>query len=187
MNSHTVGAVLVGGDSRRMGSPKAELEYLGVPFVDHAAASLSVVTEKVIVVGRGYTGNLATVPDEIPDAGPLGGIVSALRYADPHPVLVLAVDLPLVSIRLLRQLTEPLVGEGQIRMATDGKRNQPLCATWGSGLEAPLASYLERGERSVLGFVDTVADVTLISTDTEALTNINTPNDYATLHGGGQL
>lgn len=169
-----------------MGTPKSELEYLGVSFVDHAVATLSMVVNEVVVVGGTYTGPLTTISDAVPDAGPLGGILGALRHATPRPVLVLAVDLPLVSIDMLRRLVEPVVGSDALRLASDGEHHQPLCAAWGSGLADTIASYLEGGDRSVMGFVDSVGQIELIGTDAQILTNINTPEDYAMLHGGGE-
>lgn len=185
MIDHTVGAVLAGGESRRMGTPKADLEYLGVSFLDHAVANLSLVVADVVVVGDTYSGPLPATPDAVGSAGPLGGVLGALRYAAPRPVAVLAVDLPLVSIALLSRLIEPVVGDGELRMASDGERIQPLCAVWGQGLADPISSYLEGGGRSVLRFVDSVERLELIRADPQILTNINTPQDYAMLHRVG--
>jgi len=181
---HTLGVVLNGGGSTRMGAPKHELEYLGVPFINHAVATLSLGLRHVVVVGGDYNGPVETLPDEVQDAGPLGGILTGLIHASPLPVMVLAVDLPLVTIELVQRLVNEPVEPDAVRFATDGEHPQPLCAVWGSGLPERISAYLADGERSVRGFVETLATTQFVMADAFTLTNINTPTDYAMLQGG---
>lgn len=93
------GVVLCGGGSRRMGVDKALLEIEGEPLVARAARLLSEVAEPV-VLAPGKAGRLGRdlgyleVEDDVPGAGPLGGLAAALA-ASPHPlVAALAVDMP---------------------------------------------------------------------------------------------
>lgn len=185
MIDHTLGAVLAGGGSSRMGTSKADLEYLGVSFVDHACATLSLVLSTVVVVG-GPVGSRDSLMDAVADAGPLAGILAALRHADGLPVMILAVDLPLVSIELVGRLVEPPLDGRRVRAATDGERLQPLCGVWGPDVVDPLEQFLAAGQRSVMAFLDSVS-IDAIVTDAHTLTNINTPADYVAMHGGGEL
>ncbi|MDA2979941.1 MAG: molybdenum cofactor guanylyltransferase [Actinomycetota bacterium] len=187
MITHTVGAVLAGGSASRMGTSKADLEYLGVRFVDHAIATLSLVFEEVVVCGGSYIGPLAYLKDPVGGAGPLDGILAALEHSNNRPVMVVPVDMPLISIELVTRLAEPVIDELAIRVASDGTSIQPLVGVYGSGLAPLITDRLSKGRRSVMDLVAAVDNVERINADTQTLTNINTPEDYEALTGGGAL
>jgi molybdopterin-guanine dinucleotide biosynthesis protein A len=187
MITHTVGAVLAGGSASRMGTPKADLEYLGVAFIDHAIATLSLVFDEVVVCGGSYFGPLTHLEDPVGGAGPLDGILAALEQSKSRPVMVVPVDMPLISIELVARLAEPVADEMAIRVASDGVSVQPLVGVYGSGLVPLIADRLAQGHRSVMDFVSAANDVEYITTDTHTLTNINTPEDYEALTGGSPL
>jgi len=95
-----LGIVLAGGLSSRMGTDKAKLIRQDKDMLAFSIGQLkSTGITDVIVSGNGYD-----VADDYAQAGPLGGIYSALRKYQPQSVLVLPVDLPLLSTSLLTEL-----------------------------------------------------------------------------------
>ena len=91
-----------------MGGPKADLVLDGETLAARAARSLRSVADPVFEVGPGYT-DLPAVAEPDPGSGPLAALAAAVGAgvlpADrPVPVLVLAVDMPLVTVELLRLL-----------------------------------------------------------------------------------
>ncbi len=46
-----VGGILIGGASRRMGRPKALLEWEGVTFLERIAAALQAVVPEIVLLG----------------------------------------------------------------------------------------------------------------------------------------
>jgi molybdopterin-guanine dinucleotide biosynthesis protein A len=97
----SVGVVLAGGQSRRMGRDKAALSYHGLPLRDHMAALLCEAgVSRVVLSGPGG------IPDREPGAGPVAGIAS-VAAAEPQArtFLFVPVDMPLLSPALLRALT----------------------------------------------------------------------------------
>lgn len=81
-----VGAVLAGGASRRMGTDKALVPVDGEPMVARVVAALGAAGAKtVVLVGASRevadAVGLATVPDDDPGSGPLGGLSTALAWA----------------------------------------------------------------------------------------------------------
>lgn len=105
-------AILAGGGSRRMGQDKALLDWGGKPLIRHVynlVRELASLVDDVAVVGvrAGYGLDGADlVDDDFPGAGALGGIATALRVAQHDRVLVLACDMPLLNVRLLRAMIE---------------------------------------------------------------------------------
>ena len=100
-----MGVVLAGGQSRRMGQPKAELLWptaMGeLSWLAHAQARLAEVCDLVVVSGS------AELPDPVAgQVGPLAGVVAALR-AYPRCVF-LPVDMPLVRVADLAPLLESM-------------------------------------------------------------------------------
>ncbi len=189
MGKMTVGALLLaGGRSRRMGEDKTLLPYKGGTLLSHAAAVLEGFEEKLLSVGdTGYTvPGWRTVPDIIPDRGPLGGIYSALRCCHSDALLVLPCDLPCFPRRLAEYLAS-FAGEGWNAWAMRSRdgRLQPLCGVYTVAClplleqvleerDGRISALLERAEAHILPAADTPFPDTVFC-------NINTPQDYRSL------
>jgi molybdopterin-guanine dinucleotide biosynthesis protein A len=145
-----------------MGSDKALLELDGQRLVDRATAVLGAVADPVIEVGPGWTSGVACVREDPPGSGPLAalwagavalremGDGSAVESAGARPaeaVLVLAVDMPAVSVTLL-QLLAAWPGAHTV-VPTAGGHPQPLCARYGVDALAAIPGLLAAGQRSL--------------------------------------
>lgn len=181
MITHTIGAVLAGGSSTRMGSDKSMLEYMDAPLIDHIVATMSLALDEVVVCGGDYHGPLDVLADPVADAGPLAGLLAALVHAAGKPVVIVPTDMPLITVDLIHRLADPRVTGTGARVAKAGDQIQPLCAAYGPGVRAVAAELLEGSHRSVMGLVDTLDPVVYIKADPRTLTNINTPEDYSAL------
>ncbi|UWZ82662.1 molybdenum cofactor guanylyltransferase [Occallatibacter riparius] len=102
------GFVLAGGQSSRMGRDKALLELAGKPLIFRALNTLrsAGLLAKIAGAKADLSPFSSVVPDEITDAGPLGGICSALEVAEADLIAFLPVDLPLIPASLIRILIE---------------------------------------------------------------------------------
>lgn len=93
----TCAAIIAGGASRRMGTPKALLQLEGTPLIARIAAQLrSVFPELVVVTGEPEFADAAgarAIPDVFPHRGALGGLHAALHHFK-EPVFCVACDLP---------------------------------------------------------------------------------------------
>jgi molybdopterin-guanine dinucleotide biosynthesis protein A len=149
--SHLVAAMLLnGGASRRMGRDKSQLLVEGSTLAVRTASLLLSVVETAIEVGSGVSGLPAT-SDDPPGQGPLAGVVAgcaALR-ASGHDggALVVACDLPFLSVELLRFLVE-WDSNGSVVPVVRGMP-QPLCARWGQRDLDSAGEFFARGQRSV--------------------------------------
>lgn len=148
-------AVLTGGGSRRMGTPKATLLVDGVPMAERvAAAARAAGATAVAAVGRPVVGLEHLVEDE-PGTGPLGAVLAALRWADGEVVLVLGCDLVAPSTTAMSDLVGALEADESADVAVpvvEG-REQWLHGAWRSapGVVVAVAAAWADGVRSVRG------------------------------------
>jgi len=102
-------AIFVGGASKRMGGhPKGLLRAPGGGTIVERwrALATTVGLSSVLVGDAGAYAHLGVeiIPDEIPQAGPLGGLVGVLRSRPEAEVVAVACDMPYVTADLLRRL-----------------------------------------------------------------------------------
>lgn len=142
-----VGAVLTGGASRRMGRDKASLPIDGVAMAVRVAAALrDAGAADVVLVGLAVEGE-AWVADDHPGEGPLGGILTARRWAGDDAIVVVApCDLVAPDPAAFAALVDAL---GAATVAVAGP-DDPLPLALAPGAAAPvLQAAFAAGERSL--------------------------------------
>ncbi len=188
-------AVLAGGRSTRMGRDKALLPLVpgGPPMIRLVLDRVRAVADDVTIVSESRPGYDAfgarVVPDDFPGTGALGGIATGLRHAAHAHCLVVACDMPFLSLPLLRRMAEEprdydvLVPRlpGQSRQG-GGMVFQTLHAIYGRGCLEPIAAQLATGNPQVIGFFPAVAvgelgeaEVRRFDPDLLSFFNANTP------------
>jgi molybdopterin-guanine dinucleotide biosynthesis protein A len=172
--------ILIGGQSRRMGRPKAEL------FLDRVAGVASEVFEEVIAVQR-EGGAAAPIPTiyESPhdDQAPVFGVACALARARAR-CFVLAVDYPLITAAILRYLRERIERSNALLVAPVwNEKTQMLCAGYAPELLARIEQRIAATRydlRSLAGRdeADIIDENELRATFAgEPLMNVNTPEE----------
>jgi molybdenum cofactor guanylyltransferase len=179
------GFVLVGGRSRRMGRDKAFLEIQGGTLLERALATLRAVTPDVGIVGpeASFTAYGRTVDDVYRERGPLGAIHAALCASAKEWNLVMAVDLPRVTPRLLGFLSEQARASGcVVTVPRAAGRLQPLCAVYRKEFTAVAAAALEQGHNRIDRLFELCAvrvieerELREAGFDAAMFTNVNTP------------
>ena len=107
------GVLLVGGASRRFGSPKALAVYGGETLAERAHRVLAEAFGRVLVVGKEADG--LELPFPLVDDGsdlraPIVGVAAALRAAEAELCVVLPTDMPEVTPALLLGLAAAAEG-----------------------------------------------------------------------------
>jgi molybdopterin-guanine dinucleotide biosynthesis protein A len=178
-----VGVVLAGGRGRRLGGDKAIVELEGRALVHYPIEALHSVCEDVVVVAKRDTllpslsgaAGLWIEPDE--PRHPLVGVAHALGLAAGRPVLVVAVDLPLVDAAVLRAIlaVEPGADATVVAPRAYG-RLQPFCALYAP---AALAAGLDRFDPSArtIDVVESLGVRVVEGLDETAFFNVNAPED----------
>ena len=179
-------AILAGGRAKRLGGiNKGALEVGGAAIVDRQLAALRSVASPVFVVGVSdplwTTRGLRVVEDEIPGAGPLGGIYTALLHSPAERTLVVGCDMPFLDADVLERLGS--VDDADVVIARSARGVEPLCAVYARPCAPDIRDRLARGayEASVLPSGVRVVEV---SVDRELVfLNVNTPHDYERARG----
>jgi molybdopterin-guanine dinucleotide biosynthesis protein A len=174
MLPRTVGVVLAGGASSRMGRDKALIELDGETLVASAARRLGEVCEEVLIADAGRGLLPGSVPDG-PGQGPAAGILGAARARPGKRLLVLAVDLPTVPVSLLAELAR-LDADLAIPRWAGGL--EPLCALYGPAAIAALEERVGRGRLDLRTLVETPGlRILYLDGPGEVFLNVNRPED----------
>jgi molybdenum cofactor guanylyltransferase len=196
------GAILAGGQSRRLGglnkanlileSPAAETPegLRGTTVLARQLERLARVVDRTIIVANKREefsqAGVPVIPDIEPGAGAIGALYTAVHSSSTSRTLVIACDMPFVSEALLRHLVR--AGEqADIAIPRTSRGYEPLCATYSRRSAAAIKRLIEE-KRLKLSDVALIPDLRIIEIGSEELAafghedelffNINTPEDY---------
>ena len=181
-----IAAVLIGGQSARMGRDKLLLELAGQTLIDRVLEALSEIFPEVILVGKPRPGLEARAeihPDLAPGLGPISGIYTALRLLR-KPVFVCAGDMPFLNAGLIRYQIRLLKGADAV-VPKPGGRYEPLHAVYAPTCLPAVERLIRTGKKRPVQFFDRIQlreirDRELNRLDPERLSffNINTGGDF---------
>lgn len=176
-----VGAILAGGQSRRMGAPKEGVLLGGRPMIEHVLSALNSVCAQVVIVGecRGYENNrMPRLPDLRPGLGPLAGIEAVLRSGLGTGYLIAACDQPFLTPELLRRLLGE-AEEPKCFREEGGAGFHPFPCYFPASWLPRVEAALEAGKLSMRGLLGTDHPTwPLVSTEEAALLrSMNRPED----------
>jgi len=176
MAGDVTGVLLVGGASRRFGSPKALAQLDGETLAERAHRTLTEAFGPPLVLGK--TADGLDLPFPVEDDGydvraPIAGVAAALRRAPTDLVVVLPTDLPGVTPAFLHRLADA---------AADAAvpETGPLPGAYRRTALPVLERHIAAGE---LALRDALAelDVRVVAADPAELVNVNTLEDLAEL------
>ncbi len=183
-----------GGESRRMGQPKALLPVRGKALLAHMVAQLTpviktppliVINDAALLAQSHIETEFLAVPDHYPGMGSLGGIASGLAHCSQWAIM-LACDLPFVNAELLAWMADLGSDDWDAIVPQVDGYAQPLHALYHRRCLPAIEARLAADERRVVSFL---ADVRVrVVTEAEArrwdptlrsFYNVNTPADRA--------
>jgi len=170
------GILLVGGTSRRFGSPKALAELDGETLAARAWRTLAATCDERLAVGKNADG--LALPFELLDDGsdlraPLVGLVAGLRSATHELCVVLPVDVPLVRPDQLRELADNCLDAAVTQTG-------PLPGAYRKSALPELEAHLARRELAIRDALHEL-DVRVVELDPQALANVNDHSDLERL------
>ena len=168
------GILLVGGASRRFGSPKALALFDGETLAERAYRVLGTACESVIVVGK--TADKLPLPFPVVDdrsdlRAAMVGLAAGLRAATTDLCLVLPVDLPHMTPDALL-----LLADGAEGVDAAVPQTGPLPGLYRRSILPAIAERIEARDfalHRLLGELQT----RVVELDEDLLRNVNEPND----------
>jgi molybdopterin-guanine dinucleotide biosynthesis protein A len=172
------GILLVGGASRRFGSPKALALLWGETLAERGWRLLGEVCEERLGVGKAPDG--LALPFPVLDDGSavraaVAGVVAGLRAATNPVAVILPVDTPLVTPELLLRLADACE-EADAAVTQTG----PLPGAYSKAALPVLERRLAAGELSLRDAV-TGLDHVIVDEDPALLLNVNTSDDLRSI------
>jgi molybdopterin-guanine dinucleotide biosynthesis protein A len=185
------GAVFVGGQSQRMGSPKCTLSYNGRSETERLTQLLGDFCPRVFLSARADLdmGGLDRLPgverinDDHTGLGPVGGLATLMsRYPD-KAWIISACDMPFITRKNFARLVE---GRDPLRYGTCYTQKgqlgfEPMCAIYEPKFILPLFEAMSRRELSLARIISErpFKHVRIAEEDRRHFMNVNTPEEYA--------
>ncbi len=184
------GLVLIGGRSRRMGSPKEKIRWHGKEQRFYLADLLQNYCENVYISCRPEQVNEITANDEntssyawlcdrYMDIGPMGGILTALEFQPERAWLVVACDLPMLgaeAVNYLIQKRDPRKIATAFKSPGDNFP-EPLFAIWEPHSLSILQQMFAQNKLSPRHVLVQHHALCIQAPDVQTLTNVNTPTE----------
>jgi molybdopterin-guanine dinucleotide biosynthesis protein A len=167
------GVVLVGGASRRFGSPKALALVDGETFVERARRVLAAACDEVLVVGKAGELPFAVIDDGSTVRAPIAGVVAGLRAAASAVAVFLPVDCPRVTPEIVRAL-------GDACRDAAVPQTGPLPGAWSKSALPVLERRLAHGPLGLYQAYEEL-DVVELRFDPALLADVDTPQDLERL------
>lgn len=179
--------IFVGGESRRMGTPKGLLVRDGVPLVQRWLDLFAARGVPARLVGRRpeYAAwDALALDDDPPGVGPAGGLAALLRAAGGRDAIAVACDMPFVTDAVLARLLA-----ADARPACAARRDdrwEPFFARYRAAEALPvLEARIARGACNLQGFLDELGarELAIEPEARGALADWDTPEDVRLTEG----
>jgi molybdopterin-guanine dinucleotide biosynthesis protein A len=186
------GIVLCGGQSKRMGRPKAWLPFAGELMLARVVRLLGEAVDPLVVVAAPeqdvppLPGKVHIVRDEEKGRGPLQGLAAGLAAlrGQVEAAYLSSCDVPFLRPAFVRRLIE-LLGDHAICVPHVANYHHPLAAVYRLEVEATVQRLLAENRLRPFFLFEAVPTrvvepVELMEVDPElqTLRNLNTPEDY---------
>jgi molybdopterin-guanine dinucleotide biosynthesis protein A len=155
-------AIQAGGESRRMGSDKALLPFLGQPLIQRVLSRLAGIADEILITAnqpeRYRFLGITPIPDLMPGTGALGGVYTALGAASHMYVAVVACDMPFASPELFAyELATIRVADADVAIPRSEAGTEPFHAIYRRDSCLPhVWNALQAGKRRVDAWFDEV-------------------------------
>jgi molybdopterin-guanine dinucleotide biosynthesis protein A len=173
-----------------MGRDKAWLPFDRERLLQRAVRIVGAAVDSVTVVARPgqdlppLPPDVEVLRDDVPDQGPLGGLVPALRGAGDAPCFVTSCDAPLLRPAVLDVLFDAL-GEADVAVAEAEGYTHPLCAVYRPRVRENVERMMAEGRMRPVFLYDEVPTVRVgesalraVDPDLDCLRNVNDTDAY---------
>lgn len=181
--------ILAGGKSSRMGKDKALIVWEGIPMLQRVcrvAAECGAVVYILTPWVERYQGIVKQkcfwLVETQPHQGPLVALAQGLAAISAEWVLLLACDMPLLQVDILKGWVQQLSEVSEEILAVVPRHSfgwEPLCGFYRARAQENLQDFIAQGERSLQRWLARlpVKPLSVGTQEAQMLYNCNTPED----------
>ena len=150
--SELTGIVLAGGKSSRMGEDKGLVSFRGRTLVEYPLELLSSLCKQVLISTNNQEYNRfghPLVSDQFTFRAPINGIYSALNKSNTAHNLMIATDMPFVSVALLKRILNHAEGYDMVVPTWPDGKAEPLCGYYNKSILPVLSKQLSTGNYAI--------------------------------------
>ena len=189
-HNNILGAVLAGGKSQRFGEDKSQVKLNGKLLIDYILSEIIDEFKEILIVSnkqikfKNYE-NITLINDFKKDQGPLGGVLSAMKWAKEKNnkyewISTFPVDTPFFKKEILQKfLSEINLEESKLFFIKSNNTRHNIFGIWSIDLMKKLEEDLNEGQRKVEVWANSVG-VKVINMEfinKDPFFNINTKED----------
>ncbi|MDY3005646.1 molybdenum cofactor guanylyltransferase [Anaerococcus sp. AGMB00486] len=173
--------LLSGGKSTRMGKDKKKLNYKGSFLIDTIVENLARYFNEIVIVSNevdffkdrynSYDNNIIIREDIIKNIGPCAGLYTGLISSSNEDNFLMACDMPYFSCQYLEYLENKEYKKALVY--DNGKYLEPFFALYKKELFENIKIYLNKGRRSINGFLNEISAYTVEYEEIKNIENIN--------------
>ena len=197
-----IGAILSGGENKRIPVLKGFLSIEGRPIIERSIDVLRKVFDRVVISTnmpeRYFSLGMPLVGDIRKEKGPMIGILSVLVATGEDAIFVVACDMPFINEKLIRYMvekhrtecTEQGAGNYDATIPVFRSYKEPLFGIYARSAVQRMESLIGNGQRSLADMlahlrVKYIAEqeVRAVDPEGESFVNINTMEDYERIGG----
>ena len=182
--------ILAGGDSKRLGQPKALLDFNGKSLIELMIKNLGGYFDEVLLVTdrRELYQNLSVqITGDLflhQDKSPLRGIHAGLKYSSLPYQFVAACDMPFINMELVNYMAQ-FIFDYEAVIPYIGGHFQPLHSFYHQSIVGVIEKQLQEGNYKITDFYQMIKhrkicedEISCFDPDYFTFININTAEDY---------
>ena len=188
--NNILGVVLAGGKSQRFGQDKSQVKLQNKLLIDYILEEIVDEFKEILIIANEQikfmqSQNISVTKDFKSGVGPLGGVLTAMKWIkenDKHYkwISTFPSDTPFFTKKELKYFYEKIrINEGKLFFIKSENTRHNIFGLWSLKLMDQLEADLERGERKVEVWADSIG-VNTVNIDykkPDPFFNINTKED----------